>query len=73
MRRYGLNYHNKGPFLPVFNLFKIGQGDRSPHIMGQVPGQKFVNKIDGPKNPVKDQVKNGMIVVPADHHGIYTQ
>jgi hypothetical protein len=38
-----------------------------------VAGQQFIHQVDGPENPVKYQKENGMIVVPADHHGINAQ
>jgi hypothetical protein len=44
-----------------------------PHIMRQMPRQQFINKIHGPKNPVENKVEYGVIIIPADHHGINTQ
>jgi hypothetical protein len=54
-------------------LFEIRQGYRPPHVVGKMTGQQFIHQVDGPENPVKNQKENGMIVVPADHHGVDAQ
>ena len=67
--------------MPVFyhpesfcaGLVEIRKGNRFPHAVGQVPGQQFIKKINRPDQPVNEQVYNGMIVMPADQHGINTQ
>ena len=38
-----------------------------------MPAQQFIHEVDGPEDPVQDQEKNGMVVMPADHHGINAQ
>jgi len=38
--------------------------------MGKMTGQEFIYEVNRPEYPVNDQPENGMVIVPADHHGI---
>jgi len=35
--------------------------------------QDFVHQVDGPENIMDNQVKNGMVIMPADQQGINTE
>jgi hypothetical protein len=54
-------------------LFKIRLGDDSPHIVGEVSYEEFIDQINGPEDKVYDQQDEAVVVIPAYHQGVDAQ
>lgn len=59
--------------MPEKSLFKIGHGDGSPEVMGEVADEELVDEVDGPEDPVDDKEDPVVVVVPTDHQGVEAQ
>jgi hypothetical protein len=65
-----LNWYRRLPASGKRPLFKIRHRNLLPHTMRKASGQNFIYQINWPENPMDNEPEDGVVIIPADQHGI---